>query len=210
MARIAPPPASAWRGLRGRVKRLALSWEGGVAAALLVTARLAAAEELALPAQVEANLSGNVAAYDRALVDRAGTMVVIAIVARASDPDSMHAALQMQAAFRELHDIGGLPHEEFIVIWKDGATLSEACMRRKASIVFLAPGLGGDIDAIVNALKDLRVLSVAGALGYVIKGAVLGFDLVSGRPKLVINLPMAKQHGLQFRASLLKLARVIE
>jgi YfiR/HmsC-like len=172
--------------------------------------RQSGAEDLAMPAQVEASLAGNVAAYDRAFVERAGPKVVIAIVARASDSSSTRAAAQMQAAFQGLTDIGGLPHEEFIVPWQDGQSLTEACVRRKASIVFLAPALAGDIDAIVDCLKNLHVLTVAGTLTYVDRGAVLGFDLVSGKPKIVINLPMAKKQGLAFRASLLKLARVIE
>jgi hypothetical protein len=182
-----------------------------VAAALMATPmRRADAEDLVLPPQVEAGLTANVAAYDRALVERAGDKVVIAIVAKPSDASSARAAAQMQSAFRELADVGGLRHEEFIVAWTDGSALSELCTRRKASIVFLTPGLDGEIDPIVAALQHLRVLSVAGVLSYVSRGLVLGFDLVSGRPKIVINLPIAKKQGLAFRASLLKLARIIE
>jgi hypothetical protein len=39
---------------------------------------------------------------------------------------------------------------------------------------------------------------------------VVGFDLVSGRPKVVINLAMARKQNLRFRSDLLSLARIIE
>ena len=46
--------------------------------------------------------------------------------------------------------------------------------------------------------------------GDVPKGIVLSFDLVSGKPKIVVHLGQAKRQDVQFKAELLKLARVIE
>lgn len=76
--------------------------------------------------------------------------------------------------------------------------------------MFVAPGLDNDIEPIVKALGPPGVLTIAGSLSYVKRGVVLGFDLVSGRPKIVINLAMARQQRLDFQAALLRLARVVE
>jgi hypothetical protein len=38
---------------------------------------------------------------------------------------------------------------------------------------------------------------------------VLGFELVSGRPKLVIDLAQAKRQNVLFRAEALKLMRIV-
>jgi hypothetical protein len=45
---------------------------------------------------------------------------------------------------------------------------------------------------------------------YVPAGIVLGFDLVSGRPKLVVNLSQARRQHVDFRAEVLKLMKVYE
>jgi YfiR/HmsC-like len=171
---------------------------------------VSAAEDLALPAEVEAKLSASVAGYERTMAARASDRVVIAIITNPSDRDSTRAALQLQQGFSEVDRIGKLPHEEFILPWTGGVALTEACVRRKVNIVFISTGLDHAIEPVVKTLERLGVLTIAGSLPYVMKGVVLGFDLVSGRPKVVINLTMAKKQGLEFRADLLRLARVVE
>jgi YfiR/HmsC-like len=181
-----------------------------IGAALTDVPRVVSAEDLALPAEVEAQLIAKVATYDRTLVSRAGDKVVIAIVKHASDQDSARAASLLQAAFRDVAPISNLMHEEFVVAWKDGAALAQVCTQKKAAIVFFTPGLDRELDAMVKAVEGLHVLTIAGALAYMKKGVVLGFDLVSGRPKLVINFEMSKRQGLELRSELLRLARVVE
>lgn len=182
----------------------------GAALGSMAVPRISTAEDLALPAEVEARLSGSVAAYDRTLANRAGPKVVTAILTNPADSDSVRAGSQMQDAFREVERISGLPHEEFVLPWKSGSALVEACVRGHAAIVFVSPGLDNELGAIVQALEHLGVLTIAGSLPYVKRGLVLGFDLVSGRPKVVINLTMAKRQGLAFQAALLRLAQVVE
>jgi hypothetical protein len=41
-------------------------------------------------------------------------------------------------------------------------------------------------------------------------GIVLGFDVVSGRPKLLVNLTQAKRQNVSLRAEALKLMKVYE
>ena len=45
---------------------------------------------------------------------------------------------------------------------------------------------------------------------HVPKGAVLGFDLVSGKPKLLVHLTQAKKQNAAFKAEALKLMKVFE
>ena len=54
------------------------------------------------------------------------------------------------------------------------------------------------------------MLSVAADPGEVPKGIVLGFDLVSGKPKIVVHLGQAKKQEVSFKAEFLKLAKVLE
>jgi hypothetical protein len=66
------------------------------------------------------------------------------------------------------------------------------------------------IEGIRDALSGISVLSVGAVADYALRGAVLGFDLVSGKPKIVCNLTQAKKQDVAFKAEVLKLMRVIE
>ena len=51
----------------------------------------------------------------------------------------------------------------------------------------------------------------AGALAkYTERGTVLGFDLVGGKPKLLVHLTRAKRQQVELSSAVLKLMRVIE
>ena len=50
-----------------------------------------------------------------------------------------------------------------------------------------------------------------GAVGSYVKGGiVLGFDLVSGKPKLLVNLTQARRQHVDLSSSVLKLAEITE
>jgi YfiR/HmsC-like len=170
----------------------------------------ARAEDLTVPAQIQAQLIAKVAPYDRNLVERAGERVVIAIVDRPSEVDSSRAASQMQGALGELGRIAGLPHDEVIVPWTGARDLAELCTKRRFAIVYLAPGLGAEVGAVAAALEGKSVLTVASVLGYMGRGTVLGFELVSGRTKLVVDLVQAKKQSVSFQAQVLSLMRVVQ
>ncbi len=163
-----------------------------------------------VPARVQAELLGKLVPYDRNFLERAGGKVTIAIVTRPSDVDSSRAAAQLQVAFKQLGPIGGLPHVEVMVTWKNAHDLNDLCMKERFAVVYLTPGLGGDIVGVAKELEGKNVLTVAGVLTYVGKGAVLGFELVSGHTKLVVNLDQAKKQGVMFRSEVLKLMRIVE
>jgi YfiR/HmsC-like len=167
------------------------------------------AEDLAVPAEVQAQLLGKLASYDRGFPERAAGKVIIAIVVKPSEVDSTRAASQINEALKALASIGGLPHEEVLVPWTNAHDLSELCAKKPLAIVYLMPGLLGDMSAIASELDGKSVLTVAGVLSYLDRGVVLGFELVSGRTKLVVNLTQAKKQNVQFRAEVLSLMRIV-
>jgi hypothetical protein len=78
-----------------------------------------------------------------------------------------------------------------------------------ARLVYLAPGLGGDVRAIGAGLVGLDVITVSAVGSDVDRGIVLGFELVSSRPRVVVHLAAARAQHLQFSAQFLRLARVV-
>ena len=166
------------------------------------------AQSMPVPAAAQAELIAKLAGFDRNFAARAGGRAVIVIAAMAGDAESMSAALEVKAAFSRLPTVGNLPHEELIVTYSNAAALAQAVRSKRAALVYLGPGFDKQISAIREVLSSLDVLSVAAIPGYVPAGIVLGFDLVSGRPKLLIQIAQARKQNVAFPASVLSLMKV--
>jgi hypothetical protein len=175
----------------------------------LVSSR-ALAESAVVPAGLQAELLAKVVDYDRNFAARAGDRVRALLVAQASNADSKRAVQQMAVALGRIGDMGGLPHEETIVPYTGAADLARMCRERRIAVVYFGPGFRDDVADIRAALTGVDVLSVASVPDYVKDGIVFGFDLVSGRPKLLLNLPQAKLQNIAMKSALLKLMQVYE
>jgi hypothetical protein len=179
------------------------------AASGLVHGRLRA-ESTNVPIRLQAELLAKVTGYDRNFQARSGAQARVLIVLAPGDADSKVAATDMKSALATLPSVGGLSHEDEIASYVDAPTLGETCRTRQIAIVYLTPGFSGQVPAIRDALGSMQLLTVASLADYVPAGIVLGFDLVSGRPKLVVNLSQARRQHVDFRAEVLKLMRVYE
>jgi len=151
-----------------------------------------------------------VASYDRNFEARSGEQARVLIVVDPGNSDSRLTATDMRSALGSVPSVGGRTHDEEIASYGDAPSLAETCRTRNAAIVYLTPGFSGEIPAIRDALGELKLLTVACMADYVPAGIVLGFDLVSGRPKLVVNLSQARRQHVDFRAEVLKLMKVYE
>ncbi len=180
------------------------------AAWIVFSSRPGLAQEVVVPVALQAELVVKVASYDRNLARRAGDRVHVLLLVKANNDASSQFASRMTSALGGVDTIGGLPHDEATTSWTSAKDLVDTCHAKKISIVYLAPGLADDVPTIRGALEGVNVLSVAAVAAEVPKGIVLGFDLVSGKPKIVIHLGQAKKQDVSFKAELLKLAKVHE
>jgi len=180
------------------------------AGALLGVTRTVGAEEVSVPIGLQAQLLAKVAEYDRHFLGRAQGYAHIVLVLKQGHTESTHVVSEMQTNLARIESVAGLPHRETVWAYKVPSDLAEFCKNRSAAIVFFGPGLEADIEAIARAFSGVDVLTVSSVAGYVDKGIVIGFDLVSSRPKVVVNLKQTRLQMVDFRADLLKIARVIE
>jgi hypothetical protein len=181
-----------------------------VAALLLLLPTSAAGGSVSVPVDLQAKLMVKVAGYDGNLPSRSGGTVRVGILTLPGNTDSERAEAQLRRALGSVGKISGLPHEEVSLKWSDGAALARECRDRNISILYVTPGLSAQVPKMRSSLDGVSVLSVGAVAGYVADGIVLGFDLVSGKPKLVVNLPQAKRQNVKFSSRVLKLMRVIE
>jgi hypothetical protein len=195
-------------GSRSAISRLVLA--ASVVACVLLSPRTSLGDEVAVPVALQAELVAKVASYDRNLAARAGDRVHVLIVVNAKSDASNSFAKHMSSALGGVDKIGGLPHDETTAPFGGAKALADTCRAKHIAIVYLAPGLGDEVAGIRAALEGVNVLSVAADAGEVAKGIVLGFDLVSGKPKILVHLGQAKRQEVSFKAELLKLAKVLE
>jgi hypothetical protein len=172
--------------------------------------RTSAAEAPLVPPRLQASLLAKVASFDRRFAGRAGGRARVLLVSRANDADSLRTVTEMKNALGALDTLGGLPHEEQMVEFADATAIARACKARGIAVVYLGPGLGKQIDSIRSALTSVDVLSVAAVADYVPQGIVLGFNLVSGNPKLLVHLTQARAQNVEFDSRVLKLMTIYE
>ncbi len=161
-----------------------------------------------VPADLQAELLSKLAAYDRNFSARARSTAVVLIVTRSGNPRSSLSAAVMKSELGKLERIGGLPHRESVIVFENAAALAKRVRSEGAAVVYLTPGLEDQVAEIQKALTGVDVLSVSSVPESIPEGIVLGFELVSGKPKILLNLAQAKRQNVNFKADVLKLMKV--
>jgi hypothetical protein len=169
----------------------------------------ASAEEPRVPPRLQAELLAKVAAYDGRFAARARGRALVLIVVAPGVADSERFGAQIRAELGKQPLMGGVEHMEDIIRSASSAEIARACRERRPAILYLGPGLTEVVPALADALAGLDVLSVAALPNDVARGIVMGFEVVSGKPKLLVHLPRARQQNVAFKPELLRLARVI-
>ncbi len=175
---------------------------------VLFVPRSSLAESAAVPADLQAELLAKLAAYDRNFTARAGSVALVLIVVRPGNARSNLSAAVMKSELAKIERIGGLPHREVVTSFESGAALAARVRSERAAIVYLTPGVEEHTPELRKALTGVDVLSVAAVPGAVAEGIVLGFELVSGKPKILHNLTQARLQKVNFKADVLKLMKV--
>jgi len=189
-----------------RTRRRALLQGVGVVLVAAVSPR-ANASDVSVPVGLQSALVGKVAAFERAFRARSGKTARIIIVHKGGD--SARIGKQMAYAFNEMPDIAGLPKSTETLEWSSPAALAAAVNARPTALVYLSLDLETEAPAIAAALAGSSVLTV-GATGVIAtRGACVGFELEEGKPKIYVNLRVAKAQNLDFRAELLRLVKLV-
>jgi hypothetical protein len=181
-----------------------------VVAMLSLPASSVRAEDPAVPLQLQADLTAKLIEYAQAPSPQGLTTLRIGILVRNGSIESQHFGTEIKAIFGRMATIAGMAHEESVIAWSTAAAFAEEARRRQLFAVYVTPGLRGEVPAIARALEGTPIISVAAIDTYVASGAILGFELVSGRPRMVLNLPQARKQGVAFRAQVMKLMRIVE
>jgi YfiR/HmsC-like len=162
-----------------------------------------------VPIELQTQLLSRLVTFDRNFRGRARTTARVLIVQRDGDGDSTRIADLMARGLRERRQIGGVTVSVAVVAFTAGAALAERCRAESPSIVYFSTGLERDMPATAAALAGLDLLTVGANGAIAEQGAIVGFDLEEGRPRIVVNLARARAQHVDFKAELLKLSRIV-
>jgi hypothetical protein len=174
-----------------------------------MSAGLAHGDEVRVPADLQVELLGRIVRYERSFAARTSETAHVMVVSRPRDAESQRVAAQLAAAITGSLELGGRRATVARSEFSSAAAMRAEVEQSGAAIVYLAPGLSHEMANIAAALAGIPVITVSAVGGDVDHGAVLGFELVSSRPQIAVNLGRATAQRLQFGAQFLRLARVV-
>jgi hypothetical protein len=179
-----------------------------VAAALVCAAGLVRAQASGVPFDMQAELIAKLESYDRKFAARAGPVAHVLIVDRPGNAKSEVSAADMKAALARIDRMGGVPHQDAVVGYASAEALAQRCREEHAAVVYFTPGFDEEVDAIRTALSTVSVLTISSSAEAVPRGIVLGFELVSGKPRILLNFEQAKLQDVDFSSDILRLMKV--
>jgi hypothetical protein len=176
----------------------------------LLPRSLAAQVVVAVPVPLQMELLVKVASYDKNLPARAAVAARVLILVKSGDPQSSHVAQTAKLALQG-KTLNRLAVETSEVVFSDGPGVAQSIKEKGAAILYAAPGFDpNDMQSVARSLRGVSVLSAGSLARFVETGMVLGFDLVGGKPKLLVHLRRARDQGVDLSSQVLKLAKVIE
>ncbi len=181
-----------------------------LAAGMSLAMAPAIAEEPTVPVGLQVELLARISTYDRNFASRAGDKAHVLVVVKPGDIDSTSVSREAMRAFQAMPSIAGIPSDVASIDYASAGALVEEVKKRKIAIVYFAPGFTSEAGKISAAFSGVDVLTVASLPADVERGIVLGFDLASGRPKLLVHLSQARKQNAAFKAEALKLMKVYE
>lgn len=189
-------------------KMASAAFLGVVLAFNLLSGGIAFADTVPVPAALQATLATKLLAFDRGLPARAGGTVRILVLIDPSEGQSLKIANEFAGAVKNHGRITNLPVEVTQAKFDSAASVAERIKREKIAAVYLSSGLARVAETVAKALKGSDVMTIAAEPSAVIRGIAVGFDLLSGQPKILVNLSQAKAQNVQLPASVLSLALI--
>jgi len=162
-----------------------------------------------VPVDLQIELLGRVARYERGFARRSAEPVRVLVVVRSSSAESLRVAAQLTAAMARAHTLGGRTLVVTRHDYRNEGALGAVLARGGVDVLYVAAGLGDAVPAIVHAVGTRNVITVSAVGSDVDHGMVLGFELAASRPQIAVNITHARTQQLDFSAQLLRLARVV-
>ena len=173
---------------------------------------VASAQEMPVPIKIQYELFLKILTYDRSFKKRVGDEIVIGIVYQRRFRISLNVKNELvevieKSSTKKLEEI---PIRYVPIDLDDEPALTDAISRNSIDILYVAPLRALELKTITELSRQKQVMTLTGVPDYVKSGLAVGIGLKGKRPQIIINLPAAKAEGVDFRAQLLKVAKIIK
>lgn len=190
-----------------RIRRAA-AWIAATMVVLAFVPRVQG-DDVSVPVDLQVQLLGHVTRYERGFAAASRQPVHVVVVSRRGHAESQRIAGQLMSTLARSGQLGGRRLSISRTEYSTPAALKTDVDRTHAGVVYFSAGFSGEMVSIIAELAGQRVITVSAIGADVDRGAVLGFELVSSRPQIAVNLVRARNQQLQFSAQFLRLARVV-
>jgi hypothetical protein len=159
---------------------------------LFAPRRLLAEDEVSVPVPLQMELLLKVAGYDKNLPARAANAARVLLLVKGGDAQASHVAQTAKLALQG-KTLNHLGVETYELVWSDGGSVAQTVKEKSVAILYATPGFTpAEMQGVAKGLRGVSVLSAGSLPRFVESGVVLGFDLVGGKPKLVVHLRRAR------------------
>ncbi len=166
---------------------------------------------MALPIREQVPLFLKILTYDRNLGTKAGPELAIGIVYDPSDRDSSQATTALGSALFQYQGktVKQLPVKYYTIEYTNNADLERFVKQKGISVLYLAPGNARNLTNILQLSQEKHLTTLTGVPDYVRKGASVGLGQAQDKAQILINLKSTRAEGIDFDASLLRLATIL-
>ncbi|HEX6245595.1 MAG TPA: YfiR family protein [Polyangiales bacterium] len=166
------------------------------------------AQDALVPIALQIELVGRLLWYERGLQKSADRQLRALILERPRDPASARAAAQLASQLQGA-TLGGRQVTLARVSYESVEQVARAAQQQRAYLAWLTPGFGELAGELGRALGTRGVLTISSHGADTARGVVLGFELESGKPRIMLNLKQARAQKLDFSAQLLRVVKVV-
>lgn len=179
------------------------------ACALIALSLRTRADDAAVPIALQVELLARLLWYERGLQKRPEPKLRALILERARDPLSNYTAAQVAAQLDRVKLLGGKSVSYTRVVYQSPEQVARVAEQERAYLAWITPGFADLSAELARSLGARGVLSVSSHGPDAARGVVLGFELASGKPRIMLNLQQARAQKLDFNAQFLRVVRVV-
>jgi hypothetical protein len=149
--------------------------------------------------------------YDRHFENRASTELTVGIVYSPENAASAQAMTAIAGVFQTFSDktVRNVAIRYSSVGFTNQEALERFAQSNKVNVFYIAPGNARNLETLLKISGVQQIVTTTGVPEYVEKGVAVGIGVRQDKPQILINLPSSKSAGVEFDASLLRIARVI-
>ncbi len=177
---------------------------------VLVQLAMPWAQEMPVPVEVQFVLFAKILSFDRNLDSGKEAETSIGILYQQKYRPSLLAKKQFMEAVAAAGKDAGIRFRCIPIGIHDQTDLRDAVAKHDVDVLYIAPLRSVQVKDIISVSRERRVTTLTGVPEYVEAGLAVGIGAKAEKPRILVNVNAAKAEGADFKARLLKMAKVIE